>query len=342
MKTWRYTIGVGGLENNLSAISDAPLPPHDNLATHQVLIRVHAASINPIDYKMIEMPLIGSRMVAMPATPGKDFAGVVGKVSPENSTALVVGQRVFGRLAGQPQYGTLGEYTLVNVGEDACIPLPEGVSYESGAAVGTAGMAAIQSIKPYLPAEGGAIFINGGGAGTGTWGIQIATALGAKNIVATCSEASVDLCKSLGATECIDYRKTDVIDQLKEKGPIFDVAVDFIGTPTNLYKESHHFLKPEGQFIQIAATPNFAGITSLLSAQYQPRMLGGGKRKYAFLRSQNVKEDFELVGKWLQDGQMHAVIDSTYEWKDAIEAYRKLKSGRAKGKIIVNDVDADR
>jgi NADPH:quinone reductase-like Zn-dependent oxidoreductase len=290
---------------------------------------------------MVEMPLVGSRMVKTPATPGKDFAGVVVKVPTNNTTGLKEGQRVCGRLAGQPQYGALGEYTLVNVGEDACVPLPEAVSYESGAAVGTAGIVALQSIKPYLPAEGGTVFINGGAAGTGTWGIQIAKALGAKNIVTTCSGPSIDLCTSLGATECIDYRKTDVLDILKKRGQIFDIAVDFIGTPTTLYKASHHFLKPDGQFVQIAATPNFVGIAGLLSAQYQPKLLGGGKRKYIFLRTQNVKEDFELVGRWLQDGQVKAIIDSTYEWKDAPEAYKKLKSGRAKGKIIVNGVGAE-
>jgi NADPH:quinone reductase-like Zn-dependent oxidoreductase len=340
MKAWRYTTASGGLENNLRAIFDANLPLHDQLSSTQIIVRVHAASLNPVDYKMPEMPLVGSRMVKLPATPGKDFAGIVARVGASNSTGLKEGQKVLGRLAGSPQYGALGEYVSVNVGEDACIPLPEGVSCESGAAVGTAGMAALQSIKPYLP-TGGAVFINGGAAGTGTWGLQIAKALGAKIIVTTCSTASIDFCTSLGATECIDYRTTDVIEALKKKGPIFDVAVDFIGTPTSLYKNSHHFLKPEGQFIQIAATPDAAGILSLLSAQYQPSLLGGGKRKYAFLRSTNVQEDFELVAKWLQDRTVKAVIDSTYKWEDAVEAYKMLKSGRAKGKIIVKGVTAE-
>ena len=122
---------------------------------------------------------------------------------------------------------------------------------------------------------------------------------------------------------------------MKQKGPIFDVAVDFIGTPTNLYKKASHFLKPEGHFIPIAATPNMAGITSLIAALYQPKFLGGGSRKYAFLRSENIKEDFELAGRWMQDGTVVAVIDSIFEWDDAVAAYRKLKGGRAKGKIIV-------
>ena len=130
------------------------LPTHSDLGSNFVLVRVHAASINPVDYKMVEMSIVGSRMVKMPATPGKDFAGVIAKVGKANNTGLREGQRVFGRLAGQPQYGSLGEYILVNVGEDACVPLPDGVSFESGAAFGTAGTAAMQSIKPYLPPQG--------------------------------------------------------------------------------------------------------------------------------------------------------------------------------------------
>jgi NADPH:quinone reductase-like Zn-dependent oxidoreductase len=274
-------------------------------------------------------------MVKLPATPGKDFAGVIAKVGANNSTGLEQGQRVFGRLAGQPKYGALGEYILVDVGEDACVELPGGISFEAGASFGTAGTAAMQSIKPYLPSKGGAVFINGGAAGTGTFALQFAKALGAETIVTTCSTSSIQFCKDLGATECIDYRTTDVVEALKQKGPIFDIAVDFIGNPTNLYKQSEHYLKPSGQFVQIAATPNAAGIASLVSAQYQPKFLGGGSRNYAFLRSQNVKEDFELAAKWLQEKQVEAVIDSTFEWKDAVDAYKKLKSGRAKGKIIV-------
>jgi NADPH:quinone reductase-like Zn-dependent oxidoreductase len=336
MKTWRYTTASGGLENNLQMELNANLPPHDNLSPTQALVRVHATSINPVDYKMVEIPLVGSYTAKLPATPGKDFAGIIAKVGPKSLTGLSEGRRVFGRLAGQPKYGALGEFALVDVDEDACVTLPEGVSFEAGAAFGTAGTAAMQSIKPFLPAEGGgAVFINGGAAGTGTFALQFSRALGVKEIITTCSTKSIQFVKSLGATECIDYNTTNVIEALKKKGPFFDVVVDFIGNPTNLYKQSHHFLKPSGQFVQIAATPNAAGIKSLLSAQYQPRFLGGGTRKYAFLRSQNVREDFELAGKWMQEKKVEAIIDTEYEWEDAVSAYKKLKSGRAKGKIIV-------
>ena len=335
MRAWRYSKASGGLENNLRKVMETPVTFDHDLGSAQVLVRVHAASINPVDYKMVEMPFVGSHMVKLPATPGKDFAGVVTKVGTINKTTFHIGQRVFGRLAGQPQHGALGEYILVSVGEDACVPLPDEVSFDSGAAFGTAGTAAIQSIKPFLPPTGGAVFINGGAAGTGTYAIQFAKALGAAHIITTCSTSSIAFCTSLGATECIDYRTTDVLEALKKKGEIFDVAVDFIGAPTTLYQHSHHFLKPEGQFVQIAATPNPAGIMSLMSAQYRPRFLGGGSRKYAFLRSQNVREDFELAARWMAEERVRAVIDSTFEWKDAIDAYKKLKTGRAKGKIIV-------
>jgi NADPH:quinone reductase-like Zn-dependent oxidoreductase len=335
MRAWQYETASGGLENNLKLVTDAQLPSHDNLSPSQVLVRVHAASINPVDYKMVEMPVIGPYMVKLPATPGKDFAGIVAQVSPENNTNLATGQQVFGRIPGQPRYGALGEYIIVDVGVDACVPLPAEISFEDGAAFGTAGTAAMQSIKPFLPDKGGAVFINGGAAGTGTFAIQFSKALGATQIVTTCSTNSVQFCKDLGATECIDYRTTNVVEALKNYGPIFDVAVDFIGNPTNLYQQSHHFVKPDGQFIQIGATPNAAGIISLLAAQYQPKFLGGGTRKYAFLRSQNVKEDFELAAKWMQEKKAMAIIDSVHEFEHAVEAYKKLKSGRAKGKIIV-------
>lgn len=224
-----------------------------------------------------------------------------------------------------------GEYIVAQ--REECALLLAGVSYVDGAAIGTAGMASLQSIMSYLE-EGGDVFINGKSCDVGTFGIQFARVLGAKTIVTSCSASSQELCTGLGATEIIDYRNTDVAEILRSKGELFGLVGDFIGLPTNLYKNSNGFLKPGGQYV-LGLHTNPAGIASLISSYLQPGFLGGGKRPYLLLHCQSRRKDFELIGRGMADGMVKAVIDSTYKWDAVPEAFKKLKGGRAKGKIVV-------
>jgi NADPH:quinone reductase-like Zn-dependent oxidoreductase len=200
-KAWQFNSARGGLEKNLAL---NPSAPEIKQRAKQHLVQVIAVSLNPVDHKIVEIPFVLS-LLNTPATPGFDFAGRI--VQPADGSSLQPGQYVFGSAAAPPIGGALAEYAAVDAKATAL--LPEGVSPIHGASVPIAGVSAYQSIVPFIK-EGSNVFINGGSGGTGTFGIQIAKAMGC-HVTTSCSTPNVQLCKELGADEVIDYKKGSVL-----------------------------------------------------------------------------------------------------------------------------------
>jgi alkaline phosphatase D len=182
---------------------------------------------------------------------------------------------------------------------------------------------------------GDKVFINGGSGGTGTFGIQIAKTLGC-HVTTSCSTPNVGLCKSLGADKVIDYKTSDITKILSDGGPSYDLVVDNVGKPEDLYSSSHHFLEANGKYVQVGTEVSLGGIVSLISRFVWPGFLGGGKRKFEFVAVKNKAEDFEQLAAWMAEGKVKAVIDQAFAFEDAPKAYEKIRTGRAKGKIVVN------
>ena len=271
-----------------------------------------------------------------PATPGIDFAGrvVAAGSSPSSlEVDLKPGQLIFGRLDRPMKFGTLAEYTIAP--RSGCAAIPEGVSLHDAASIGTAGLTAYQSLAPYVKA-GDRVFINGGSGGTGIFGIQIAKALGC-HVVTSCSNANAELCESLGADKIIDYRSQDVVKTLKGMGEGFDLVVDNVGGPPETYWNAHSFMKEKGRIVQVGATPGLATAYEVLSRMLWPGFLGGSRRGYSVLMLKNDVEGFKRIAEWMKEGKVKAVIDEVFEMeeKGAVRAFQKLKTGRAKGKIII-------
>lgn len=269
-------------------------------------------------------------------SPGLDFAGTVAATGSAVDT-FRIGERVFGRCAVPNSYGSLGEYVVVN--NSGLCSLPEDITFEEGAAIGTTALTAYQCIVPYVTRDSNGaekVFINGGSGGTGTWGIQIAKALGC-HVTATCSAKNMEFVKSLGADEVIDYTSRDVVKELTAKGKVFKLAVDNVGTsPVNLYKAADDFLLPQGShFLQVGAGMSGADVKNLMSRLLVPSFLGGGKSKFVLMMTKNVHEDLAEIAKWLKEEKVEPVIDEVFEWADAPAAYTKLKTGRAKGNIVI-------
>ncbi|RYP16760.1 hypothetical protein DL765_004937 [Monosporascus sp. GIB2] len=332
MRAWLYSSVQNGLENSLSLSDAAPQPPFPTSpnAKDEVLVKVHYAALNPADYKLPELGLAARAMIPVPASPGLDFAGtVVGS----RIEGYAPGDRVFGRM-DPGRFGALGEYVVAR--RSGLARVPEGVGLDEAAAIGTAGITAYQSIAPNAR-PGDRIFVNGGSGGTGTFGIQIAKALGC-SVVASCSTANADLCRSLGADEVIDYKTQDVCEVLRARardGDKFALVVDNVGSPHNLYKAADDFLAPGGKFVQIAGGFKLSDMGTITSRALLPSFLGGGRHKYQFLLAKNKHEDFVRIAEWMAEGKVKAVVDETFAYKDAPEAYRKLKAGHARGKILV-------
>ncbi|KAL1964742.1 hypothetical protein VTN77DRAFT_6609 [Rasamsonia byssochlamydoides] len=330
MKAWLWTNATGGLEKNLYR-SDSATRPGQTLSRDQVLVQVISMSLNPADYKVPEMGLVLKLAVSTPASPGLDFCGRVVAMGPAAATAvngLKPGQLVFGCLNPPLQFGALAEYVVCPL--SLLVPLPEGVDPDHAATIGIAGQTAYQVIRPRV-SEGDRVFINGGSGGCGIYAIQIAKILGC-HVTVTCSTRNIDLCKALGADEVIDYTATDVVQTLEAKGPVFSLVIDMIGTPDNLYKECHHFLLPGKPFVQVG----IATVGSAVDRLLRPRLLGGGQRPYQLVLFRNQQDQLRQLGEWIQQGKIKVVLDSTFEFDDAVKAYEKLRTQRARGKIVVH------
>jgi NADPH:quinone reductase-like Zn-dependent oxidoreductase len=182
MQAWQWSQCTDTLENALSMNHSAPLPTSKRpLAIGESLIQVHAAALNPVDYKLAELPVVGRMAIPKPATPGLDFAGKVVQVGPECN--VKVGQMVFGKLEPKQQFGTLGEYIIGS--KAGTVPLPDGIDAEQGATLGVCGLVTYQCLAPNVK-PGNRVLINGGSGGTGTFAVQIAKALGC-HVTTTCS-----------------------------------------------------------------------------------------------------------------------------------------------------------
>lgn len=330
MKAWLYSSATGGLEKNLQLNLNAP-QPRQPLFKNEILVEVISMSINPADAKLPELGLVAKALISTPASPGLDYCGrVVATGTVVDSVRI--GEIIFGKLEKPTKFGTLGQYVVVT--HEDCASLPDGVDPDHAAAIGTAGLTAYQSIIPYVKA-GSKVFINGGSGGVGTFGIQIAKNAGC-HVTTTCSAPNVSLCQELGADDVIDYKTTDVYEELVARGQIFDLVVDNAGTPLNLYKDSANFLKPEGIFEQVGGPMSFSGTATVVSNMLLPSFLGGGKRPYHFFVAKNSHDDLAEIGRLMKEGKIRAIIDSTFEYEDAPKAFEKLKTGRARGKIVVH------
>jgi len=328
MEAWQYESTTGGLEKNLKLSHNAQKPAYNETSTDTVLIEVLSAGINPVDYKLPEAPLVAKYVIGTPASPGFDFSGRIAK---SGNTSYKPGQLVFGKLDGPAKFGAIAQYLVAPV--KGITPLPASVSANDGAAVGCAGLTAYQAIVPYAK-KGGWVFINGGSGGVGTFAIQIAKLVGF-NVVTSCSSANVQMCKDLGADEVIDYKKTDVLAELKKGGQRFDHVVDLAGQPSDLHKSSPQFLKPEGVFVEVAGGFSWETVRSVIMSLLLPVFLGGTPRKWKFMMVSTNAKELAHIGEWMASGEMKAVLDSVLPFEQAPQAFDKLKTGRARGKIII-------
>jgi NADPH:quinone reductase-like Zn-dependent oxidoreductase len=331
MKASQFSSTSGGLEKHLKLTETASRPPA-TLSPEQVSVEVISMSLNPVDYKVPELPFVGGTMVHMPASPGIDYCGRVVNTGAAVKDILKPGQLVFGRLDRPVKFGTLGQF--ITAPRAGCIALPSGIEPDHAAAIGTAALTAYQCIAPNVK-SGDKVFINGGSGGTGVFGIQFAKVKGC-HVTTSCSTPNVQLCKGLGADEVIDYTTTNVSEELKSRGLEFALVIDNVGEPYDLYKASDYFLKEGGKFVQVGAAVTLSGIYNILSKMCWPAFLGGGKRKLDLMQVKNNADDFAQIGRWMKQGKVRAVIDSTFALEDAAKGYERLKTGRTRGKIIVH------
>lgn len=302
--------------------ASVPIPtPKSN----QHLVKINYVCLNPVDYKPAESPIARRLMVPNPATPGIDYAGTI--VRPAKGSTLKAGDRVFGGGVSPFAGGCLAEYAVA--GTDSTVLIPDGVSPEDASTIPVAGLTAWQSIIEHKPKR---VLINGGSGGCGIFGIQLAKAHGIE-VVTTCSSRNVELVKSLGADEVIDYTKSNVTETLAKMKKC-DHIVDNVVADLDLYWKAHTFTEPGSKYILVAGTPSLKYVKQSLSTKV-PSWLGGGQRSASGMLAQINGAQLKQIADLMAEGRVKPIIDEKFAFEDAPKAFEKLKTQRARGKIMV-------
>jgi len=313
--------------NALGLNAEWPIPPEPKPNSDRVIIRVRAAGINPIDYKLpTKLPKF-----AVGALVGSDVAGVIEKIAPGNVTHdFKVGDEVYGKANG-----SLVEFAVASASTLA--RKPKELSFVEAAAMNVTYMTGWQALTTYGGLkEGGRVLIIGASGGTGTAGVQIAKALKASAIVAVCSGKNEELVRNLGATHVVDYKKTkfvDVYGEAKDEEK-FDVVYDcasFSGGGENYVEDSRRVLKvgpPAGQYVPINGSKTMWARSTF---SIQPA------NTHLFI-CKTTTEGLDNISKLVVEEGLRPVIAETEAFTKAgvDSAFSKLKSRRTVGKIVID------
>jgi NADPH:quinone reductase-like Zn-dependent oxidoreductase len=295
----------------------------------RVLVKVHAASINPADWHFVRGEPYIIRLdfgFGAPNNPrvGIDFAGTVEAVG-EGVTKFKPGDEVFGGGSG-----ALAEY--LTIAEDGNLALkPPSVSFEQAAAVNVAGLTALQTLRDRAAVKPGQkVLINGASGGVGTFAVQIAKHLGAE-VTGVSSTRNLELVRSLGADHVIDYTRED----FAQGGVQYDVIMDNVVNRGIL--EMRRMLTPTGKLILIGGggidvSPWYGAFKAPIKALFVSWFVD---QDLAMFVSHHSGEDLATLAALMRDGKVTPVIDRTYPLAETAAAMRYLETGRARGKVIV-------
>jgi NADPH:quinone reductase-like Zn-dependent oxidoreductase len=314
-------------------ISDQPVPA---VGARDVLIRVRAASVNPVDYKIRDGQLKTILPLKFPLVLGSDCAGVVEKCGAD-VRAFKPGDAVYARLE-KDRIGAYAEFAVANA--DTVALKPANLDFNQAAAIPLAGLTAWQALIDMGKLRAGQkVLIHAGSGGVGTFAIQIAKHLGAF-VATTCSTRNAALVKSLGADVVIDY-KTQHFDALLAD---YDVVFDTIGGDTQ--HRSFSVLKRGGTLVTVAGIPTAEfgrewGVNPIV------RMVMGFKNrtstklakargvhfKYLFMHPSG--EQLREIARLVEAGKIKTIIDKTFDLDHVRDALNYSESGRTVGKVVV-------
>ncbi|EED85578.1 predicted protein [Postia placenta Mad-698-R] len=335
-KAWRAT-AKGEPSKVLRLDDNVPVP---KLNRGEVLIKVQAAALNPVAYKVI-MKLIPNFILKKPYIPEHDLAGIVVDA---NDTEFQNGDEVFGFIpvsaAVKERKGALAQYASISASH--IVRRPVNVTPTQAAGIPLAAMTAYQALfdVAHLKPEQH-VFINGGSTAVGGFAIQIAKSIGCK-VVASASGKNEGYVRSLGADEFVDYTTGPLHATLAANPPSqkYHVFLETVGLlDTSLYTSSEAYLAPGGIFVSTGPQPkgfDIAGLSRLAWKIFlQPRWLGGTKRTWKLIQVDNKHEDLVKVAEQVVDGKIKPLVDSVYNFDDALKAYERIMTGRATGKVVV-------
>ncbi|MCP4300010.1 MAG: NAD(P)-dependent alcohol dehydrogenase [Gammaproteobacteria bacterium] len=292
----------------------------------EVLIKVHAASVNPLDWHYMRgspyLMRLGSGLgVPNNTRLGVDFAGTVEAVG-QNVKRFKPGDEVFGG-----RTGAFGEYVIVR--EDRALAMkPADITFEQAASVPIAAVTALQALRDKGHIEPGhKVLINGASGGVGTFAVQIAKSLGAE-VTGVCSTRNVEMVRSIGADHVIDYKKQDYT----ESGERYDLIIDMVGNHSLL--ANRQVLNPEGTLVIVGGSKgNWVGplmrpINALILSPFVDQ-------EFVMIIAELNKDDLTALGDLMQAGEVTPVIDRRFPLSEVPAAIRYSEEGHARGKIVI-------
>jgi NADPH:quinone reductase-like Zn-dependent oxidoreductase len=277
--------------------------PKDN----EVVLRVRAASVNPLDWRMKN------------ERPGVDVAGEVIAIG-KSVKQFKPGDAVFG--LGK---GAFAEYA--RAAESKLVPKPEGLTFDQAAAIPVAGLTALQGLrdKGHLQ-PGQKVLINGAAGGIGTFAVQIAKSMGA-NVTGVCSTKNVDLVRSLGADRVIDYTRNDFTQDSQR----YDLLLDNVGNRT--LSSMRRVLTPNGKCVMAGAPKTLSGALSRVfkAWAWSPFL----RQKFTFFIAKMKKDDLVTLCDLIQTGKLTPSIDRRYPFSETAAAIAYVEEGHARAKVVI-------
>ncbi len=290
----------------------------------EVVVRVHAASVNPLDWHFMRGSPVVVRVMSGLLRPrrgrlGVDLAGVVESVG-SRVTRFRPGDEVFGAARG-----AVAEYAPAR--EDRLVGKPASLTFEQAAAAPVAALTALQALRDKAGLEPGQrVLVIGASGGVGTFAVQIAKALGAV-VTGVCSTRNVEMVAAIGAERVVDYTREDFA-----KGEDrYDVILDCIGDHS--LSDYRRVMNPRGVHVGVGGS---GGVMEMLVGFLAVRAVSPfvSQRFVSFIASLNGK-DLGVLAELMASGQVKPVIDRSYPLEEAADAIRYLENGHARGKVVV-------
>ena len=300
---------------------EKPIPKDD-----EVLIKVRAASVNPFDVHFMRgMPYL-MRIMAGLRKPkdtrlGVDVAGEVEAIG-TNVTQFKPGDQVFGS-----SRGAFAEYACTS--EAALVIKPANVTFEQAASVAVAAYTALQGLRDKGHVQPGQkVLINGAAGGVGTFAVQIAKWFGA-DVTGVCSTRKVEMVRSIGADQAIDYTQED----FTKSGQRYDVIFDCVGNHS--FSACRRALNPKGIYLAVGGPSGrwmIGFLARLITMLVVSRFVS---QNLVIVPARRSKEDLTILGELMATGKVTPVIDRRYRLSEVPEAIRYLEEGHARGKVVI-------
>jgi NADPH:quinone reductase-like Zn-dependent oxidoreductase len=301
---------------------EKPIPSDD-----QMLVRVHVAALNPLDWHSMRgepyfMRMGGGLGTPQDTTIGVDFAGTVETVG-KNVKNFKAGDQIFGGRSG-----ALAQYVLASEASSV-VHKPASITFEEAAAIPIAAITALQGLRDRGQLQAGqSVLINGASGGVGTFAVQIAKSMGAQ-VTGVCSTRNVELVRSLGADLVVDYTQ----ENFTERTERYDLILDNVGSQS--LGRLRGVLKPTGRIVIVggASRDPWLGVLieplkAMVVAPFVDHEMG------MFIAHLN-QPDLTTIAKLMESGAVRSVIDKTFELSEVSTAMEYLETGRARGKVVV-------